>query len=75
MNVLCSSIPILCTRLLIIPRANFLGATMYLPEGDKYSTQRKEALDLLRRDCQQDVSTRNSIARTFPMAPRATSSK
>jgi cell division protease FtsH len=31
----------------IIPRGHFLGATMYLPEGDKYSTQRKEALDLL----------------------------
>ncbi|MCX7868450.1 MAG: ATP-dependent zinc metalloprotease FtsH [Terrimicrobiaceae bacterium] len=34
-------------KVTIIPRANFLGATMYLPEGDKYSTQRKEALDLL----------------------------
>ncbi len=34
-------------KVTIIPRANYLGATMYLPEGDKYSTQRKEALDLL----------------------------
>ncbi len=34
-------------KVTIIPRSNFLGATMYLPEGDKYSTQRKEALDLL----------------------------
>lgn len=34
-------------KVTIIPRANFLGATMYLPEGDKYSTQRKEAIDLL----------------------------
>ncbi|MFM8365784.1 MAG: cell division protein FtsH, partial [Verrucomicrobiota bacterium] len=31
----------------IIPRGPYLGATMYLPEGDKYSTQQKEALDLL----------------------------
>jgi cell division protease FtsH len=34
-------------KVTIIPRGHFLGATMYLPEGDKYSTQRKEALDLL----------------------------
>ena len=38
-------------KVTIIPRANFLGATMYLPEGDKYSTQRKEALDLLAVTC------------------------
>jgi cell division protease FtsH len=34
-------------KVTIIPRGHFLGATMYLPVGDKYSTQRKEALDLL----------------------------
>lgn len=34
-------------KVTIIPRGPFLGATMYLPEGDKYSTQKKEALDLL----------------------------
>ncbi|MGB8356875.1 MAG: ATP-dependent zinc metalloprotease FtsH [Chthoniobacteraceae bacterium] len=35
-------------KVTIIPRGNhFLGATMYLPEGDKYSTQFKEALDNL----------------------------
>jgi cell division protease FtsH len=34
-------------KVTIIPRGPALGATMYLPEGDKYSTQRKEALDLL----------------------------
>lgn len=34
-------------KVTIIPRGPYLGATMYLPEGDKYSTQRKEALDLL----------------------------
>ena len=35
-------------KVTIIPRGNhFLGATMYLPEGDKYSTQLREALDLL----------------------------
>ena len=34
-------------KVTIIPRGHFLGATMYLPEGDQYSTQRKEALDLL----------------------------
>ena len=34
-------------KVTIIPRGPYLGATMYLPEGDKYSTQQKEALDLL----------------------------
>lgn len=34
-------------KVTIIPRGQALGATMYLPEGDKYSTQRKEALDML----------------------------
>lgn len=34
-------------KVTIIPRGHYLGATMYLPEGDKYSTQRREALDLL----------------------------
>jgi cell division protease FtsH len=34
-------------KVTIIPRGPALGATMYLPEGDKYSTQRKEALALL----------------------------
>jgi len=34
-------------KVTIIPRGPYLGATMYLPEGDKYSTQKKEALDLL----------------------------
>lgn len=34
-------------KVTIIPRGPALGATMYLPAGDKYSTQRKEALDLL----------------------------
>ncbi len=34
-------------KVTIIPRSNFLGAMMSLPEGDKYSTQRKEALDSL----------------------------
>ena len=43
-------------KVTIIPRANFLGATMYLPEGDKYSTQRKEALDLLAVTCAGRVS-------------------
>lgn len=32
-------------KVTIIPRGPYLGATMYLPEGDKYSTQQKEALD------------------------------
>ncbi|MEO6847159.1 MAG: ATP-dependent zinc metalloprotease FtsH [Chthoniobacterales bacterium] len=32
-------------KVTIIPRGPYLGATMYLPEGDKYSTQLKEALD------------------------------
>ncbi|MDB6077544.1 MAG: ftsH [Akkermansiaceae bacterium] len=31
-------------KVTIIPRGPFLGATMFLPDGDKYSTQRKEAL-------------------------------
>jgi cell division protease FtsH len=34
-------------KVTIIPRGQALGATMYLPEGDKYSTQRKEALAML----------------------------
>jgi cell division protease FtsH len=34
-------------KVTIIPRGPYLGATMYLPEGDKYSTQQKEALDML----------------------------
>jgi cell division protease FtsH len=34
-------------KVTIIPRGQALGATMYLPEGDKYSTQRKEALGML----------------------------
>jgi len=34
-------------KVTIIPRGPYLGATMYLPEGDKYSMQQKEALDLL----------------------------
>ncbi|MDD5199895.1 MAG: ATP-dependent zinc metalloprotease FtsH [Terrimicrobiaceae bacterium] len=34
-------------KVTIIPRGPSLGATMYLPEGDKYSTQRKEALAML----------------------------
>jgi cell division protease FtsH len=34
-------------KVTIIPRGPALGATMYLPEGDKYSTQRKEALAML----------------------------
>ncbi|MEO8204993.1 MAG: cell division protein FtsH, partial [Chthoniobacterales bacterium] len=32
-------------KVTIIPRGPYLGATMYLPEGDKYSTQFKEAQD------------------------------
>lgn len=32
-------------KVTIIPRGQYLGATMYLPENDQYSTQRKEALD------------------------------
>ncbi len=31
-------------KVTIIPRGPYLGATMMLPEGDKYSTQKKEAL-------------------------------
>ena len=31
-------------KVTIIPRGPYLGATMFLPEGDKYSTQKKEAL-------------------------------
>jgi cell division protease FtsH len=34
-------------KVTIIPRGHFLGATMSLPEGDKYSTQYREALDNL----------------------------
>jgi cell division protease FtsH len=34
-------------KVTIIPRGPALGATMYLPEGDKYSTQRKEAMALI----------------------------
>ncbi len=34
-------------KVTIIPRGHALGATMFLPEGDKYSTQRREALDVL----------------------------
>ncbi len=34
-------------KVTIIPRGPYLGATMYLPEGDKHSTQLCEALDLL----------------------------
>jgi len=34
-------------KVTIIPRGPYLGATMSLPEGDKYSTQQKEALDSL----------------------------
>ncbi|MDL5054478.1 ATP-dependent zinc metalloprotease FtsH, partial [Oscillatoria laete-virens NRMC-F 0139] len=34
-------------KVTIIPRGHYLGATMYLPDGDKYSIQQKEALDLL----------------------------
>jgi len=34
-------------KVTIIPRGPSLGSTMYLPEGDKYSTQRKEALALI----------------------------
>jgi cell division protease FtsH len=32
-------------KVTIIPRGPALGATMWLPEGDKYSMQRREALD------------------------------
>ncbi|MFK7849388.1 MAG: ATP-dependent zinc metalloprotease FtsH [Akkermansiaceae bacterium] len=31
-------------KVTIIPRGPYLGATMYLPDGDQYSTQKKEAL-------------------------------
>jgi cell division protease FtsH len=31
-------------KVTIIPRGPFLGATMFLPDGDQYSTQKKEAL-------------------------------
>ncbi|MBC7980906.1 MAG: ATP-dependent zinc metalloprotease FtsH, partial [Armatimonadetes bacterium] len=31
-------------KVTIIPRGPFLGATMFLPDGDKYSTQKKEAV-------------------------------
>ncbi|MFI0348216.1 MAG: ATP-dependent zinc metalloprotease FtsH [Chthoniobacterales bacterium] len=34
-------------KVTIIPRGQYLGATMYLPEGDQHSMQRKEALDTL----------------------------
>jgi cell division protease FtsH len=34
-------------KVTIIPRGPYLGVMMQLPEGDKYSTQRKEALDNL----------------------------
>jgi cell division protease FtsH len=34
-------------KVTIIPRGPYLGATMHLPEGDKYSTQQKEATDSL----------------------------
>ena len=34
-------------KVTIIPRGYFLGATMYLPEGDKHSTQYLESLDNL----------------------------
>ncbi len=34
-------------KVTIIPRGPALGMTMYLPEGDKYSTARLEALDLI----------------------------
>ncbi len=34
-------------KVTIIPRGPYLGATMFLPEGDKYATQRKEALSSL----------------------------
>jgi cell division protease FtsH len=34
-------------KVTIIPRGPYLGATMYLPDGDKYSTQKKEALSNL----------------------------
>lgn len=32
-------------KVTIIPRGQYLGATMYLPENDQHSTQQKEALD------------------------------
>jgi cell division protease FtsH len=31
-------------KVTIIPRGPYLGATMFLPDGDKYSTQKKEAV-------------------------------
>jgi cell division protease FtsH len=34
-------------KVTIIPRGRALGVTMMLPEGDQYSLQRKEALDLI----------------------------
>jgi len=34
-------------KVTIIPRGQYLGATMYLPENDQHSIQRKEALDRL----------------------------
>ncbi len=34
-------------KVTIIPRGPYLGATMFLPEGDKYSIQKKEALSSL----------------------------
>ena len=34
-------------KVTIIPRGQYLGATMYLPEGDQHSTQRKQSLDSL----------------------------
>jgi cell division protease FtsH len=34
-------------KVTIIPRGPYLGATMQLPTGDKYSTQKREALDQL----------------------------
>lgn len=34
-------------KVTIIPRGHSLGSTMFLPEGDKYSTQLREAMDTL----------------------------
>ena len=44
-------------KVTIIPRGQSLGATMYLPKQDVHSRQRKEMLDLIRK---QDVTLSSS---------------
>ncbi len=62
-------------KVTIIPRSNCLGATMFLPEGDQYSIQRKEAIDMMAVTAGGRVAEEIFSGRHFPTARPATSSR